>query len=60
MSLLSIILALVVLGVILWAVQQLPIDEAIKKIIYVVSVVVVVIWLAQEFGAGSVASIGIR
>lgn len=41
----SIIVALVVVGLILWVVQQLPIDAAIVRIIRVVVIVIVVLWL---------------
>jgi len=47
MTLLSLVAILLVVGVLLWALNQFPaIDPTIKKIIYVVVVVVVVLWLA--------------
>jgi hypothetical protein len=50
--LLSIILTLVIIGLVLWVVQQLPIDASIKNIIRIIVIVVVVIWLIQVlFGA---------
>ncbi len=46
MSLIGIVIVLLVVGVILWAVQQLPfIDATVKKIIWVLVIVVVAIWL---------------
>ena len=44
-QLFAIILWLVVLGLILWVVNELPIDAAIKKIIRVIVIVVVLLWL---------------
>jgi hypothetical protein len=46
MSLIGIVIVLLVVGVLLWAVQQLPfIDATIKRIIFVLVIVVVAIWL---------------
>ncbi len=46
MSLIGIVIVLLVVGVLLWAVQQLPfIDATVKKIIWVLVIVVVAIWL---------------
>ncbi|MBK8788294.1 MAG: hypothetical protein IPN43_17835 [Chitinophagaceae bacterium] len=51
MSLLSILLVLVVVGVILWLVNTyIPMDRKIKNILNVVVVIVVIIWLLQAFG----------
>lgn len=50
--LVSIILALIVLGVVLWAVGQLPLDPTILTIIRVVAVVGVVLWLVRMVGVG--------
>ncbi|MBN1870591.1 MAG: hypothetical protein JW847_08465 [Candidatus Omnitrophica bacterium] len=62
MSLISIIVALVVVGVILWLVNTyIPMDGKIKTIINVVVLIVVVIWLLQAFGIlGSVGDVRIR
>lgn len=59
MSLLSLIITLVVIGVLLWAVNTyIPMDSKIKQILNIVVVVCVVIWLLYAFGimgrAGSV------
>lgn len=43
--LIQILIALVIVGLILWAVQQIPMDPAIARIIRVVVVVFVCIWL---------------
>ncbi len=43
----SILVALVIIGLILWVVQQIPMDAVIKKIIWVVAIVACVIYLLQ-------------
>jgi hypothetical protein len=43
--LLQVVLILIVAGIILWGVLQLPIDATIKQIIKVAVIVVVAIWL---------------
>lgn len=51
MSLITIIVALIILGLVLWLVQSLlPIDAKIKQIIIILIVIVFIIWLAQGFG----------
>ena len=51
MSLLTILLVLVVVGVILWLVNTyIPMDRKIKNILNVVVVILVIIWLLQAFG----------
>jgi type IV secretory pathway TrbL component len=50
MSLISILVVLLVVGVLLWAVRQFPIDPVIMRVIYVVVVVALVLWLLQAFG----------
>jgi hypothetical protein len=51
MSLLSLIVVLVVVGVLLWLVNNyIPMDGKIKNILNVVVVILVVIWLLQAFG----------
>ena len=48
---LTIIVALVVVGVILWCVNEfIPMDAKIKRILSIVVVVAVVIWLLNVFG----------
>ncbi len=44
-ALISIVIALVIIGVVLWAVQQLPIDDTIRVVIRVVVVLFAVLWL---------------
>jgi len=51
MSLISLIIVLVLLGVKLWAINAyIPMDAKIKKILNVVVIVVVVLWLLSTFG----------
>ena len=62
MSLIGLIITLVVVGVLLWLLNNyVPMDGKIKSIINVVVVIVVVIWLLQAFGLlGSLQNIRIR
>ena len=51
MSLLSIIIVLIVVGVLLWLVNSyVPMDGKIKQILNAVVVIAVVIWLLYAFG----------
>jgi len=51
MSLLTILVTLIVVGVLLWLVNTyIPMDGKIKKIINIVTVIVVVLWLLNVFG----------
>ena len=51
MSLISLVLTLIVVGVLLWLVNTyIPMDGKIKKILNVVVVVCVVLWLLYAFG----------
>jgi 1-acyl-sn-glycerol-3-phosphate acyltransferase len=51
MSLLTIIIVLVVVGVLLWLVNAyIPMQRTIKTILNVVIVIIVVIWLLKAFG----------
>jgi len=51
MSLISLVLTLVVVGVLLWLVNTyIPMDGKIKQILNVVVVIAVVIWLLYAFG----------
>ena len=62
MSLVGLVLTLVIVGVLLWLINNyVPMDSKIKTIVNVVVVVAVVIWLLQVFGIlGSVRDIRIR
>ena len=51
MSLISLIITLVVIGVLLWLINTyIPMDGKIKKILNVVVVICVVVWLLYAFG----------
>ncbi len=51
MSLLSLIITLIVVGVLLWLVNNyIPMDAKIKKILNIVVVIIVIIWLLVAFG----------
>ena len=51
MSLVTLIVVLVIIGVVLWLVNtQIPMDPTIKKILNIVVVIVVVLWLLKAFG----------
>jgi len=62
MSLISIIIALVTVGLVLWVVNTyIPMDAKIKSILNVVVIIVVGIWLLQSSGVlGNVDGIRIR
>jgi hypothetical protein len=62
MSLIGLILTLVVVGVLLWLLNNyVPMDSKIKSIINAVVVIVVVVWLLQVFGVlGSLRDVRIR
>jgi hypothetical protein len=50
MSLISVVITLIVVGVLLWLVNTyIPMDGKIKKIINIVVVVAVVLWLLSAF-----------
>ncbi len=51
MSLVTVVLTLVVVGVVLWLINTyIPMQGAIKSIINIVVVVVVVLWLLHGYG----------
>jgi hypothetical protein len=62
MSLIGIVLTLVVVGVLLWLLNNyVPMDGKIKSIINVLVVIVVVVWVLQGVGLlGSLQNIRIR
>jgi hypothetical protein len=62
MSLISVVVVLIVVGVILWLVNTyIPMDGKIKSILNVVVLIVVVIWLLQSFGIlGDLGNIRIK
>jgi len=51
MPLINLVVVLIVVGVLLWAVNNyIPMDGRIKQILNIVVVVAVVLWLLQVFG----------
>lgn len=51
MSLISLVITLIVIGVLLWLINAyIPMDGKIKKILNIVVLVVVVMWLLYAFG----------
>ncbi len=62
MSIIGIIIVLVVVGFLLWLVNRLiPMDPTIQKVLIAVVVLVVVLWLLQQFGVlGPVQSVRIK
>jgi 1-acyl-sn-glycerol-3-phosphate acyltransferase len=51
MSLVSLIVTLVVVGLLLWAINNyIPMDHKIKSILNVVVVIFVLLWLLSAFG----------
>jgi hypothetical protein len=54
MSLVTIVITLVVVGVFLWLINNyIPMDAKIKKILNIAVVVVVLLWLLNVFGVWS-------
>jgi len=62
MSLISLIVILVIVGVILWAVNAyIPMDAKIKQILNIVVVIAVLLWLLQAFGLlGAIEGVRVR
>jgi len=58
----NIIIVLIVVGVLLWLVNNyIPMDGKIKSILNIVVVIIVVLWLLQTLGVlGSLGGVGVR
>jgi len=51
MSLLSVLLIIIFVGVLLWAINTyIPMDRKIKNILNIVVVFIVIVWLLKVFG----------
>lgn len=51
MSLVSVLIVLIVVGVLLWLVNSyIPMDAKIKNILNIVVVIILVLWLLRAFG----------
>lgn len=61
MTLISLVITLIVVGVLLWLVNSyLPMDSKIKNILNIVVVIAVVLWLLAAFGVlGTINSVRI-
>lgn len=60
MSLISLVIALLIIGLILYLIQLAPIDAKIKNIIYVVVVIFVIIYLLQSLAITGTPVLTIR
>jgi hypothetical protein len=57
-GLISVIVALVVVGLVLYLIDIIPMDGTIKQIIRLIIIIAVIIWLLQVFGIiGSVGGL---
>lgn len=61
MSLLTIVIVLIIVGVLLWLINAyIPMDRKIKNILNIVVVIGVIIWLLRAFGVlGAAGSINV-
>lgn len=51
MSLISLVVTLIVVGVLLWAVNEyIPMDAKVKRLLNIVVMIVLVLWLLSAFG----------
>jgi len=51
MSLLTVVIILIVVGLVLWLINNyIPMDKKIKSILNIVVVIAVIIWLLKTFG----------
>jgi hypothetical protein len=53
----SLLIALIILGAILYIIQLLPIDATIKRIIYVIAIVFIAIWALQMLAPNMIGPI---
>lgn len=62
MSLVSVVIILVVVGVLLWLINTyIPMDGKIKSILNIVVVIAVILWLLQAFGVlGSLGDVRVN
>lgn len=49
-GLISVIVALIVVGLVLYLINMIPMDGTIKQIIRIVVIIAVIVWLLQTFG----------
>lgn len=61
MSLLTVALVIIVVGVLLWLAQTyVPMDANIKRILTAVVVIVLVLWVLSAFGVINIGAIRLR
>jgi hypothetical protein len=46
----QILIVLIIVGVVLYLINLIPMDATIKKVIYVLAILFVILWLLQSFG----------
>lgn len=61
MSLINVLIVIIIVGVVLWLINQyIPMDAKIKRILNIAAVVFLIIWLLKVFGViGYLSSIRI-
>jgi hypothetical protein len=57
-SLVGVLITLIIVGLLLYIIQILPLDAIIKRVAYIVVLVFVLIWLVSLLGGGPVIRIG--
>lgn len=58
--LIYLVVVLVVLGLVLWLINYLPIDQKIKTIINVIVIIIAILWLLNSIGFLSAPALRIR
>jgi hypothetical protein len=56
MSLITIVITLIVVGVVLWLINLIPMQTTIKRIVNIIIVIAIVVWLMKLFGLWSYLS----
>ena len=51
MDLVSLLIFIIIIGVIIWLINYLPIDQKIKTVVIVLVVIIAIIWLLNGLGA---------
>jgi low temperature requirement protein LtrA len=51
--LITLIVTLIVIGVLLWAITQIPMDDTMRKIVRVVVIVLAVLWVVSVLFPGA-------
>ena len=60
MSIIYLLVMLVIVGLVLYVVNALPIDALIKRIIYVIVIILILLWVLQAFGLLPAGSFRLR